>query len=156
MYSFKLKLIFLTKAPHFPSDLSPLLLPSDTASKGGEQPPLSPHSVLTGGRVVFRLAETQPQRGKVIAFCDEWFAGNLENCALYRVTELQSSALENSLNGAYSQDEAETETEGGLSQRQALPQPRQPNWPRSVLHLGKKTRTSLDWGLSESSEPCEY
>lgn len=74
----------------------------------------------------------------------------------FTVTELQSSALENSFSGAYSQDEAEMETEGGSSQRQALAQPRQPNWPHSVLHLGKKTRTSLDWGLSESSEPCEY
>lgn len=83
MFSFKLKLIFLTKALCFPSNLSTLLLPSDTASEGGEQPPLSPHSALTCGRVVFRLAEMQLLRGKVIAFCDEWFAGNLENCALY-------------------------------------------------------------------------
>lgn len=136
MYSSKV--VFLTKALRFPSDLSPLLLPSDTASEGGEQPLLIPHSVLTGGRVVFRLSETQPLHGKVVACCDEWFAGNLENCALYRVTELQSSALENSLNEAYSQGEAETETEGGLSQRQALAQPRQPNWPRFVLHMRKK------------------
>lgn len=84
MFSFKLKLIFLTKALCFPSNLSTLLLPSDTASEGGEQPPLSPHS--GEGPVegwCSGLAEMQLLRGKVIAFCDEWFAGNLENCALY-------------------------------------------------------------------------